>query len=207
MPSRKERTMTSDETTQLMYDLAGVLPAQGTWTAADYCWLTDRTNRLVELADGRLEILPMPTEQHQRIVLALYRLLYAFLLTAYPDGVLLVAPLRLRLGSNRYREPDLLYLRSAADPRRADAHWDGADLVIEVVSPSNPELDRVTKRREYAERGIAEYWIVDPQDETLTVLTLSGTAYVEHGSFRAGTLATSPLLPGLHLDVQAVLTE
>jgi Uma2 family endonuclease len=79
--------------------------------------------------------------------------------------------------------------------------------VIEVVSPSNPELDRVTKRREYAERGIAEYWIVDPQDETLTVLTLSGTAYVEHGSFRAGTLATSPLLPGLHLDVQAVLAE
>jgi Uma2 family endonuclease len=79
--------------------------------------------------------------------------------------------------------------------------------VIEVVSPSNPELDWVTKRREYAERGIAEYWIVDPQDETLTVLTLRGTAYAEHGIFRTGTLATSPLLPGLHLDVQAVLAE
>jgi hypothetical protein len=39
------------------------------------------------------------------------------------------------------------------------------------------------------------------------VLTLRGTTYIEHGSFHAGTLATSPLLPGLHLDVQAVLAE
>lgn len=197
--------MPLDETTRLLRDLAGVLPRQGTWTAADYCWLTDHTNRLIELADGRLEVLPLPTEEHQRIVLALYRLLYAFLLTARPGGLLLVAPLRLRLGPNRYREPDLLYLRAADDPRRADASWDGADLVIEVVSPSNPDLDRVTKRREYAERGIPEYWIVDPLDETLTVLTLRGATYTEHGSFCPGTLATSPLLPGLHLDVDAVL--
>lgn len=197
--------MTTNETTRLLHDLADVLPRQGTWTAADYYWLTDRTNRLIELADGTLEVLPMPTEQHQRIVLALYRLLYAFILTTTPSGVLLVAPLRLQLAPNRYREPDLLYLQAAADPRRADTHWDGADLVIEVVSPGNPELDRVTKRREYAEHGIPEYWIVDPQDATLTVLTLRGSSYTEHGSFRPGTLATSPLLPGLQLDVQAVL--
>ncbi len=206
-PNREAHLMTTDETTQLLHDLADVLPHQGMWTAADYCWLTDRTNRLIELADGRLEVLPMPTEQHQRIVLNLYRLLYAFLLATYPGGVLLVAPLRLRLAANRYREPDLLYLQSADDPRRANTHWDGADLVIEVVSPSNPDLDHITKRREYAERGIPEYWIVEPQEATLTVLTLRGSTYTEHGTFRAGTPATSPLLPGLQLDVQAVLGE
>ncbi len=207
-PTRCEAYLvTTDETTQLLYDLAAVLPQQGRWTAADYTWLTDRTNHLIELADGRLEVLPLPTEQHQRIVLALYRLLYAFMLTAAPDGVLLVAPMRLRLAPNRYRKPDLIYLQSATDPRRADAHWDGADLVIEVISPSNPDLDRITKRHEYAERGILEYWIVAPHDATLTILTLRGSTYTEHGTFRRGTRATSPLLAGLQFDVQAVLGE
>lgn len=196
--------MPTNETLQLAHDLADVLPAQGTWTAADYCWLTDRTNRLIELVEGRLAILPMPTEQHQRIVLALYRLLYAFLLTTHPHGILLVAPLRMRLGSHRYREPDLLYLHAADDPRRTDTHWDGADLVIEVVSPSNAELDRVTKRREYAAHGIPEYWIVDPQEANLTVLVWHANTYTEHGCFRRGMLATSPTFAGLQLDVQAV---
>ncbi|NJL05040.1 MAG: Uma2 family endonuclease [Chloroflexaceae bacterium] len=198
--------MATNETYQLAHALADVLPAQGTWTAADYCWLTERTNRLIELADGRLEVLPMPTEQHQRIVLALYRLLYAYILATHPHGILLVAPLRLRLSPHRYREPDLLYLHAPDDPRRTDTHWDGADLVLEVVSPSNAELDQVTKRREYAAHGIPEYWIVDPLAATLTVLVLPDQqhAYSEHGCFRPGMLATSPTFAGLQLDVQTV---
>lgn len=196
--------MTTPDQAQLMHELAEILPRQGTWRADDYLWLTERTNRLIELADGQLEILPMPTEQHQRIVLALYRLIYAFLLQ-HVGGVLLVVPLRLRLAAQCFREPDLLYLRAADDARRGNDYWDGADLVIEVVSPGNAHLDLVTKRHEYAENGIAEYWIVHPQDETITVLALRDGTYHEHGIFRPGAAVSSPLLPGLSIAVADVL--
>jgi Uma2 family endonuclease len=51
---------------------------------------------------------------------------------------------------------------------------------------------------------VPEYWIVNPQDETITVLTLAGGAYVEHGLFRRGDTATSLVLPGFSVSVDAV---
>lgn len=63
-----------------------------------------------------------------------------------------------------------------------------------------------TKRQEYAEAGIAEYWIVDPRTETITVLALPTGAreYAVHGVFAAGAEATSTLLNGFAADVTAV---
>lgn len=65
--------------------------------------------------------------------------------------------------------------------------------------------DHITKRTEYAEAGIAEYWIVDPTEDTFTVLSLDGDAYREVGVFRRGERASSVLLDGLEVDVTAVL--
>ena len=53
--------------------------------------------------------------------------------------------------------------------------------MVEVVSPDDPGRDLVEKRADYAEAGIAEYWIADPRDQTIRVLTLQDGAYVEHG--------------------------
>jgi Uma2 family endonuclease len=118
---------------------------------------------------------------------------------------LLVAPLRLRLWSEKIREPDLIFLADAADPRRQNAYWTGADLVIEVVSPDDPQRDLVTKRSEYAQAGIPEYWIVDPQAETITVLRLEAASYVEHGIFRRDETATSAHYADLQAPVSDVL--
>jgi len=105
--------------------------------------------------------------------------------------------------SGKYREPDLLLLLDANDPRRQDAFWLGADLVIEIVSPHKPQRDTEEKPRDYAEAGIPEYWIVNPLDDTITVLTLSGNAYAEHGVFRRGDAASSRLLTDFTVDVAA----
>ena len=77
-------------------------------------------------------------------------------------------------------------------------------LVVEIVSPDKPERDLVEKRNNYAEAQVPEYWLVDPQDETITVLRLASNAYVEHGVFRRGMQATSALLEELMVDVDAV---
>jgi Uma2 family endonuclease len=172
-----------------------LLPEQGEWNEADYLWLSSRTNRLVELSDGCIEVLPMPTEKHQAIVAHLF---LAFLAVARRTGGKVVfAPFRLRLQTGKFREPDLLFLRSARDQRRQDAYWDGADLVVEVVSSDDPSRDLVTKRAEYAAAGVAEYWIVDAEAELISVLALEEGTYVEHGKFGRGMTVTSTLLPEL----------
>ena len=195
---------TPSRTSQAELDalLCDVMPPQGCWTEALYLWLTDWTNRLIEFTDGTVELLPMPTVEHQAILQFLNRLFDTHL--APLGGFVLFAGLRVRIREGKFREPDLAALRSRSDPRNEARYWRGADVVAEVVSPDDPARDLVAKRADYAEAGIPEYWIVDPRVETVTVLTLAGEAYVEHGVFSRGDTATSPLLDGFAVDVAAL---
>ena len=179
--------------------LCEAVPRQGAWTDEEYLWLTDRSRRLIEFTDGYVQELPMPTSSHQAILALLYRLFHAWL--GPRGGVVLFSALRLRVREGKFREPDLLVLRDSSDPRYQDRYWLGADLVVEVVSPDRPERDLVDKREDYAEAGIAEYWIVDPRDELITVLALRRQGYVEDGVYARGSVATSPLLDGFGISV------
>lgn len=133
---------------------------QGLWTQAQYLTLTDYSRRLLEFTDGYIEVLPMPTDRHQII---LRFLLFKFFAFVQPlGGTVLFAPLRLRIREGQFREPDLLLVLDADDSRRQNRYWLGADLVVEVVSPDDPERDTRVKRTEYAEAQIPEYWIAIP---------------------------------------------
>jgi len=178
------------------------LPLQGLWTEEQYLRLTDQTNRLIEFTDGYVELLPMPTRQHQ----AISRFLFLALLTFVQQrgGTVFYAPLRVRVAPGRFREPGLVVLLDKNDARNQNAFWLGADIVVEIVSPDHVERDTIVKRADYAGAGIPEYWIVQPEEETLTVLKLEEKAYEEHGIFRRGESARSILLPGFTISVDAV---
>jgi Uma2 family endonuclease len=128
------------------------LPPQGGWSEADYLRLTDHTNRLVEFTDGYVEVLPWPTDEHQGQLSSLNDLFRGFVKPR--GGIVLFAPLRMRIRPRKFREPDLLVLLDRNDPRSANRYWTGADLVLEVVSPDKPERDLVDKRFDYAESGV-----------------------------------------------------
>jgi len=182
------------------WGVATLFPPQGYWSEADYLLLP--TNHLIELSEGRLEVLPMPTEFHQDIVLFLYE---ALLLFTRPTnlGKVLVAPLPVRLWEGKIREPDVVFLLAANSGKRGDQYWTGADLVMEVVSPDDPARDLVQKRADYAQARIPEYWIVDPRDRTITVLTLGAATfqYVDACHVAEGERAKSVLLEGFSVSV------
>jgi Uma2 family endonuclease len=179
-----------------------LLPLQGLWTEEQYLRLTDQTNRFIEFTEGAVEVLPMPTRKHQAISRSLF---LAFLAYIQPlGGTVFYAPLRVRVAPGRFREPDLVLLRDVNDSRNQDAFWLGADLVVEIVSPDHVERDTVVKRADYAIAGISEYWIVNPEETSITVLKLENSAYTSHGIFRRGGTATSALLPGFTVSVDAV---
>lgn len=188
------------------WDVAYLFPDQGAWTEADYLALT--TNRLVELGDGNLEVLPMPTMEHQLIVLALYR---ALLASVEPQqlGVVLVAPFRIKLWEGKFREPDIMFLKTENSTRIRQSHWDGADLVMEVISLDDPRHDVDIKRSEYARAGIPEYWIADPSTHAITVyhLPAGALAYDLAGQFGPGSRAASVLLPAFAVDVNSIFAR
>jgi Uma2 family endonuclease len=186
-----------------METLAEILPPQGQWTEEQYLVLTDHRNRLIEFTDGFLEILPMPTDKHQSILKFLFLLF--FQVVEVRGGTVQFAPLRLQVRPGKFREPDLMLFLSATDVRRQERFWLGADLALEVVSEDKPERDLVDKRFDYAEARVSEYWIVNPQDETITVYRLNGDVYSEAGVYRRGETAASVLIPGLSVAVSDVL--
>jgi Uma2 family endonuclease len=177
-------------------------PLQGRWTEEQYLLLSEGSSRLLEFTDGSIEVLPMPTDRHQ--VISRFLLFALFTVVQRLGGTVLYAPLRLQIRKGKYREPDLLLILDANDPRRQNAYWLGADLVIEIVSPDDPERDTHVKRIDYAEAGIPEYWIVNPEDESITVLRLERDRYVEAGVYHRGESATSVLLPDFAAQVSSV---
>jgi Uma2 family endonuclease len=182
--------------------LADVMPPQGAWSEEEYLVFTDHTSRLIEYTDGFLEPLPMPTDRHQVILQFLLIAFHSFLDPR--GGKVRFSPLRLRIRAGKFREPDLIMLLSRSDPRRQNRFWLAADLALEVVSDDKPERDLVDKRFDYAEAGVPEYWIVNPQTETITVLWLAGNVYEEAGVWRRGETAVSILLSGFSVPVQEV---
>jgi Uma2 family endonuclease len=184
------------------WEIANLFPRQGEWTEAAYFALD--TNRLIELSDGCLKFLPMPTISHQVLLGYLDGLLNQYVREHNPGGIVLFAPVWVRLWAGKIREPDLVYMRS--DHRsRMSKHFEGADLAMEVVSPDNPKHDRDTKRIEYAQAGIPEYWLVDPLDRHIIVYVLEDKNYRRAGLYAAGSIAVSVTVMGFAVIVDDVL--
>ncbi len=158
---------------------------------------------MLELVDGRIEAVPPPTYEHQMIVLFLVTEIRSYA-ELHNSGEGIMGPLRVRLGNDNFRQPDVMFMLQRNITRAANEFWDGADLVMEVVSKDDPKRDLEFKRGDYAEAGIPEYWIVDPRTKTITVLKLEGKQYVVHAEAVSHGIVQSALLAGFDVDAAQV---
>lgn len=184
------------------WEIARLFPPQGHWSETSYLSFTESLNQLVELVEGRVEVLEMPTKSHQKIVQYLLSTFLSFL-ASRRLGDAISAPYRVRLPSGNFREPDVVvYLAEHLD-RFGERHGEGADVVVEVVSddPASRSRDYEDKRRDYAEAGIPEYWIVDPAEQRILVLKLADDSYTVSGEFTVGDEAKSSILDGFGVNV------
>jgi Uma2 family endonuclease len=172
--------------------IAKFFPRQGFWTEDDYFRI--ETEHFVELSNGCIEVLPMPTPLHQLIVMWLAEQLKAWNRDSQ-FGTVFVAPVPLKLPSGDYREPDVLIVPKSSATRQS-RNLSSAMFVLEVVSEGleNRNRDYVVKREVYAKAGIPEYWIVDPEEKLVTVLKLADSGYVIHGRFVQHEIASSSTL-------------
>ena len=182
--------------------VATLFPSQGCWSERDYLELP--TNRHVEFSDGYIEVLPVPTRLHQKIVAFVYKALEAFV-AARKLGEVYFAPLPVHLWSGKYREPDVIFVRAGNSAALEGDYLEGADLVVEVVSEDDPDRDWIHKRAEYERAAIPEYWIVDPSKGCIAVFTLRDGRYVPFGEYSRSERAISALLPEFSVSVSDTL--
>ena len=188
------------------WEAAYLLPTQGQWTEKDF--FKFHTNRMAELVDGSLEILPMPTWLHQLIVDFLVQSIKAHLSQSGGGGVVLFAPLPAKLFPGTIREPDVLFVSPKNIPTDPKGYPKQLDLVMEVVSEGAEahERDYEAKRIDYAKAGIAEYWIVDPEQRLITVLVLEGNSYATFGEYQGGEIARGRYWREFSISVDQVLS-
>ncbi|MBI1830262.1 MAG: Uma2 family endonuclease [Planctomycetes bacterium] len=201
----KKRRRIGNSRMQMPSDIVHLISTQDRWTEEEYLALDDNIGAwMIELVNGRLEVLPMPSPYHQDLVKFLFLLLNAFV-DGRRLGRVYFSPLPVRLFPGTFREPDIAFLKKHRIKDRSKPP-EGADLVMEIVSPGTDarERDFEDKRVDYAKAKIPEYWIVDPKEKTITVLTLSGKSYKVHGVYKAGDEAASKLLKGFKVAVSDV---
>ena len=134
----------------------------------DYMALPEGTP--VELIKGELAQSPAPLYIHQAVLIRLTELLAP--VARAEGGKLAVAPTDVVLADDTVVQPDLICITKARRHILRQRVEGAPDLVIEIVSPSHARRDRVHKLALYAEHGVAEYWIVDPEDKVFQFMTL-----------------------------------
>ena len=153
-----------------------------------------------------LEFPPFPSLLHQLIVGNLMIALLNHVREIGWGHVLFNTPVK--LAPRLIRVPDIVCYRKHQIPNDLNAPLKGAELVVEVVSPGEESRHRdlIEKPRDYAKAKVAEYWIVDPESSTITVLALNGANYEQAGVYKPGQAAVSRLLPGFQIDVTEALS-
>jgi Uma2 family endonuclease len=200
-------TITHNQTT--------VQPAPQRMTLEEYLNYDDGTETRYELVDGIL--VEMPTESPLNNTIALFLVIY-FASQLGISHYRFATHHQIQVSSQKVtaREPDLIMHSEASaaailhDGQLLRIDQPAPTLVVEVVSSSDTDKtsrnrDYVDKRREYAQRGIPEYWIIDPIANVVLVLTLVGQQYQEQ-RFVGDEHLVSQGFPQLNLSAVQVLT-
>lgn len=165
-------------------------------TYKDYLLLPE--DRRYEIIDGELLMTPSPKTMHQIIIGRIFRILSEFA-EEHDAGKVFIAPYDVVLSKHDIVQPDIIFVSKEGSGIITELNIQGSpDMVIEILSPSTKERDLVLKKKLYAAFGIKEYWIVDPENEKITLLTLGKEGYVAQ---KAIGIVKSLLLKGLKIDI------
>lgn len=165
------------------------------WTFDEMLAELPESNLPMELWDGELIMSPTPRPNHQRIVFNLATLFRDFV-TERRLGEVFLSPLDVILSQRQVVQPDVFFISKPRLNLVTDRVRCAPDLAVEVISKGRSRRDRVDKKELYEQFGVREYWIVDPEAQTLEVFAMENGAFKLHAKAEPGERADSKLLSG-----------
>ena len=164
-----------------------------------------------ELLDGEHVVTPSPNVRHQELVIRLVLEIGGFLKSHRDAGRVFVAPLDVVLSQYDVVEPDIVFVAADQTAILTEKNIQGPPaLVVEVLSESTRKRDAQTKRRLFERTGVREYWLVDPELDSVQVFRMSSdgklTRVADLSAEEDETL-TTPLLPGCVISLRELFRE
>jgi Uma2 family endonuclease len=179
----------------------------------DRCWTFDElaaelpeSNLPTELWDGELIMSPAPSFFHQKVVDRFHDFLKAWV-RQHKLGETVTTPIDMVLAPHRATQPDVVFISKERLGIIKERIRGPVDLAAEVISPGSRRRDRIDKRDLYEQHGVREYWIIDPEAQTVEVLYLQSGEYQLVGRWHPGERAQSKLLQGFKVSVSALFGE
>ena len=165
--------------------------------------MREKRDERLELIEGEIIVTPSPSPMHQLVVHRLAVLLDRAIVES-GVGLVLESPLDVFLATRNVLQPDLIVLLPDRIHLFGSARVESApSLAVEIISRSTSDYDRAAKRTLYARYGIPEYWLVDPDAETVTIFSDP-----EDGRYRGqqttNDVAISATIPQLSADLKAL---
>lgn len=141
----------------------------------DYLQLPE--DRRYEIIDGDLFMVPSPNANHQRTLANIFYI-FSRHVRENDTGTVYCAPFDVLFSEEDIVQPDIIFVSNENKKIITKDNIEGApDLLVEILSPSTSKRDIGIKKKLYARHGVREYWIVDPENETVEILRLSGKEY------------------------------
>jgi Uma2 family endonuclease len=159
-----------------------------------------------ELIAGEHFMSPSPRIKHQKISGRLFNKIYNFL-EETPLGEVFSAPTDIIFSNIDIVVPDILFVSTKRKAIITEKNLQGApDLIIEILSKSTRNTDERLKRNLYEHHGVTEYWIVDPESETIAIYRISDKGYVRSDklSVEKQDILATPLLPNFAVPLSAI---
>jgi Uma2 family endonuclease len=176
----------------------------------DYQALPESMSARYELLDGDLLMVPAPTVMHQRISRNLEFILLQFV-REHNLGEVFDSPIDVVFGTGDDREiaqPDILFVAKTQSHIITPKEIQGAPaLIVEILSERTKARDRSYKKILYSRYGVREYWIVDPDGQTVEVYTLGAGGFELVQSYSRDGILISGILPGLRITLAEVFQE
>lgn len=173
-------------------------------TADEYLALPE-DGKQYELVDGVVVMSPSATPRHQLVALSILKQLVNHADERGLGLVLYETDVRLPVGAGRrdvvYR-PEIIFLLAARASQVRSRIEIAPDVVVEVVSPDSRSLDTETKFTDYERAGVQEYWLIDPEKDSINFYRLTDAHFVEVPP--TGEFYDSAVVPGFRLDLRVV---
>lgn len=181
-------------------------PQQGQWTIDDYMRLVDPPGFRYELIEGQLYMSPSPSFWHQNSLGELFALMKTFV-REHQLGTVVFAPMDVVIDRGETQtvvQPDLIFISNERKGIIKRIIEGAPDLLVEILSASTAQRDRITKTALYISNGVREYWIVDPENRRIEVWVARGTAHIKRGEWHAGDRVPSEVLEGFSVAVDEI---
>ncbi|HBR17858.1 MAG: hypothetical protein A3G39_08365 [Deltaproteobacteria bacterium RIFCSPLOWO2_12_FULL_43_16] len=154
-----------------------------------------------EIIEGELFMTPSSRTIHQRLILRIARLIEDFV-KEKGLGEVFIAPYDVILSKHDIVKPDIIFISKQRSGIITELNVQGSpDLAVEILSPSNKEIDLILKKKLYAAFGVKEYWVVDPANKYVKLFNLGKTGYMEA---KTGNILKSFVLKGLEVDISGI---